>query len=50
MLDEIKNDDISLIKSFVITNKTNLLRLCNCDDEYDFSNFLSDMVKVSYVL
>ena len=47
MLDGVRNDDISLIKFFVILNKTNLLRLCDCNDEYDFFDFLSDMVRVS---
>ena len=46
ILNEFRNDDIFLIKYFVIINKTNLLRLCDCNDEYDFFDFLSDMVRV----
>jgi hypothetical protein len=46
-LNGVGSNDISLIMSFVISNKTNLLRLCDRNDEYDFSNFLEDMVKVS---
>ena len=46
-LDGVGSEDISLIMSFVIANKENLLRLCDRNDEYDISNFLEDMVKVS---
>lgn len=46
-LNGIGSNDISLIISFVIANKVNLLRLCDRNDKYDFSNFLDDMVKVS---
>lgn len=46
-LDGVGSNDISLIMSFVIANKENLLRLCDRNDEYDFSNFLEDMFKVS---
>lgn len=46
-LNDVGSDDISLIRAFVIANKANLLRLCDCNDEYDISNFLEDMVKVS---
>jgi hypothetical protein len=46
-LNGVGSNDISLIMSFVIANKTNLLRLCDRNDEYDFFNFLEDMVKVS---
>jgi len=46
-LNGVGSNDISLIMSFVIANKTNLLRLCDRNDEYDISNFLDDMVKVS---
>ena len=46
-LDGVESNDISLIMSFVIANKANLLRLCDRNDEYDISNFLEDMVKVS---
>ena len=46
-LDGVGSNDISLIMSFVIANKENLLRLCDRNDEYDISNFLEDMVKVS---
>ena len=46
-LDGVGSNDISLIMSFVIANKANLLRLCDRNDEYDISNFLEDMVKVS---
>ena len=46
-LDGVGSNDISLIMSFVTANKENLLRLCDRNDEYDFSNFLEDMVKVS---
>lgn len=46
-LDGVGSDDISLIMAFVIANKENLLRLCDRNDEYDISNFLEDMVKVS---
>lgn len=35
------------LRSFVVANKGNLLRLCDRNDEYDISNFLEDMVKVS---
>lgn len=42
-LDGVGSEDISLIMSFVIANKENLLRLCDRNDEYDFSNFLEDM-------
>lgn len=35
------------LRSFVVANKWNLLRLCDRNDEYDISNFLEDMVKVS---
>ena len=46
-LDGVGSNDISLIMSFVTANKENLLRLCDRNDEYDFSNFLEDMIKVS---
>lgn len=46
-LDGVGSDEISLIMSFVIANKANLLRLCDRNDEYDLANFLGDMVKVS---
>lgn len=46
-LNGVGSNDISLIMSFVIANKTNLLRLCDLNDEYDISKFLVDMVKVS---
>lgn len=46
-LDGVGSNDISLIMLFVIANKENLLRLCDRNDEYDISNFLEDMVKVS---
>lgn len=46
-LDGVGSNDISLIMEFVIANKENLLRLCDRNDEYDLSNFLEDMVKVS---
>lgn len=46
-LNGIGSNDISLIISFVIANKANLLRLCDRNDEYDISNFFGDMVKVS---
>ena len=46
-LDGVGSEDISLIMSFVIANKENLLRLCDRNDEYDISNFLEDMVQVS---
>lgn len=46
-LDGVGSNDISLIMAFVIANKENLLRLCDRNDEYDISNFLEDMVKVS---
>ena len=46
-LNGIGSNDISLIISFVIANKVNLLRLCDRNDKYDFSNFLDDMIKVS---
>lgn len=46
-LDGVGSNDISLIMLFVIANKANLLRLCDRNDEYDISNFLEDMVKVS---
>ena len=46
-LDGVGSNDISLIMSFVTANKENLLRLCDRNDEYDISNFLEDMVKVS---
>ncbi len=46
-LNGVGSNDIALIMSFVIANKTNLLRLCDRNDEYDISNFLEDMVKVS---
>ena len=46
-LDGVGSNDISLIMSFVVANKGNLLRLCDRNDEYDISNFLEDMVKVS---
>lgn len=46
-LDGVESNDISLIMSFVIANKANLLRLCDRNDEYDIYNFLEDMVKVS---
>ena len=43
----VDNKDISHVKSFVIANKVNLLRLCDRNDVYDISNFLEDMIKVS---
>lgn len=46
-LDGVGSNDISLIMLFVIANKENLLRLCDRNDEYDISNFLEDMFKVS---
>lgn len=46
-LNGVGSNDIALIMSFVIANKTNLLRLCDRYDEYDIFNFLDDMVKVS---
>lgn len=46
-LNGIGSSDISLIISFVIANKVNLLRLCDRNDKYDFSNFLEDMIRVS---
>lgn len=47
LLNGVGSNDISLIMSFVIANKTNLLRLCDCNDDYDIFNFLEDMVRVS---
>ena len=46
-LNGVGSNDISLIMSFVIANKSYLLRLCDRNDEYDISNFLEDMVKIS---
>lgn len=45
-LDGIGDSDIAIIKSFIILNKDILLRLCDSDDEYDFSDFVSDMKRV----
>lgn len=45
-LNDVGSNDISLIMSFVIANKTNLLRLCDRNNEYDIFNFLDDMIKV----
>ena len=43
-LDGITEKDISEIKKFVISNKSNLLRLCNKDDDYDIQDFLNDII------
>ena len=43
-LDGVKENDIKTIKQFVIANKDNLLRLCDSSDDYDFQDFLNDMV------
>jgi hypothetical protein len=43
-LDGITEKDISEIKNFVISNKSNLLRLCNKDDDYDIQDFLNDII------
>ena len=44
-LEGISESDITKIKTFVLANKDNLLRLCNNEDEYDFSDFINDMKK-----
>ena len=46
-LDGVSESDITKVKSFVLANKDNLLRLCDSDDEYDFSDFMTDMRKPS---
>lgn len=43
-LNGITEKDISEIKNFVISNKSNLLRLCNKDDDYDIQDFLNDII------
>jgi len=43
---ELDESDIVQIKKFVILNKDNLLRLCDIEDNYDFSDFSMDMKKL----
>ena len=45
-LDGIGDSEIATIKSFIVLNKDILLRLCDSEDEYDFSDFVRDMKKV----
>lgn len=43
-LDGFNEKDITAIKQFVMNNKIILLRLCDANDEYDFQDFLNDMI------
>ena len=43
-LDGISESDLQRLREFVITNRVNLLRLCDKDDDYDIQEFMNDMI------